>query len=154
MQRRELFTINCICCTPRRSALTASAQISISECLLYGSKPRPCAMCVSSPRSICSCIARKLCCRQAKLKVSHTISTIVACQLRLLLIVSNLCRCSHQGMNREPGEAMAAALLTAIRACARCRKNASEDGLMAGHDCLLYLISIGKDPRQYAVYCL
>lgn len=45
-----------------------------------------------------------------------------------------------------------------IRACARCRKNASEGVLLANHDCLLYVISIGKDPRQYAntkaVYCM
>jgi len=46
-------------------------------------------------------------------EVIHTTSTKVACQLRLLLIVSNLCGCSHQGMNTEAGDAVAEALLTA-----------------------------------------
>ncbi|DBB01725.1 TPA: hypothetical protein ACH3X1_000350 [Trebouxia sp. C0004] len=36
------------------------------------------------------------------------------------------------------------------RQCGRCRKHAAVDVLLAGHDCMLYLISIGKDPRQYA----
>ncbi|DBA76065.1 TPA: hypothetical protein ACH3X1_009811 [Trebouxia sp. C0004] len=36
------------------------------------------------------------------------------------------------------------------RQCGRCRKHAAVDVLLAGHDCVLYLISIGKDPRQYA----
>ncbi len=56
---------------------------------------------------------------------------------------------NEQGTRRGRGRGAA----DSIRACARCRKNASEDGLMAGHDCLLYLISIGQDPRQYTAYC-
>ena len=36
------------------------------------------------------------------------------------------------------------------RQCARCKNLAAVNVAMAGHDCLLYLISIGKDPRQYS----
>ncbi|DBA72284.1 TPA: hypothetical protein ACH3X2_010531 [Trebouxia sp. C0005] len=35
------------------------------------------------------------------------------------------------------------------RQCAQCKHNAAVNVAMAGHDCLLNLISIGKDPRQY-----
>lgn len=36
------------------------------------------------------------------------------------------------------------------RQCARCQRNASVNVAMAGHDCMLYLISIGRDPREYS----
>lgn len=35
------------------------------------------------------------------------------------------------------------------RKCGRCERHVGKTVLYAGHDCLLYLISIGEDPRQY-----
>lgn len=36
-----------------------------------------------------------------------------------------------------------------ITKCGRCEKHVVETVLFAGHDCLLYIISTGRDPRQY-----
>lgn len=51
-----------------------------------------------------------------------------------------------QGSRRGSGPGAAGG----TRNCKRCKDNVAQSVLMAGHDCLLYLISIGKDPRQYA----
>lgn len=50
-----------------------------------------------------------------------------------------------QGITRGSGPGGAGG----VRKCGRCEKHAGLTVLYAGHDCLLYLISIGKDPRQY-----
>ena len=77
----------------------------MSECLSYGIKPTLCNMCLKSEEHL-QLHKKGIVLQVSQAVVMHTTSTVVACQLKFIRIVSNLCRCSQQGTNREPVEAL------------------------------------------------
>ncbi len=112
-----------------------------------------CNMCLKSEEHL---QLKEIVLQASQAEVMHTTSTVVACQLKLILIVSNLCRCSQQGTNREPVEA----LLTAsghVQDAERMLQRMCCWLIMTAYctsSALAKTLGSMQIPRQYTAHCL
>ena len=87
-------------------------------------------------------MARAICKHAARLGVPA--AALLNCQVPLEEDEHELIQDEH-GITRGLGPGGAGG----TRKCGRCERHVGKTVLYAGHDCLLYVISIGEDPRQY-----
>lgn len=111
-------------------------------CNLYFNckKQFPCRYVVLQANLTRTEVARAICKHAAILGVPA--AALLNCQVPLQK--QQLAQNEH-GITRGSGPGGAGG----TRKCGRCVRHIGKTVLYAGHDCLLYVISIGKDPRQY-----
>ena len=151
VQGRKLCTMSCICCTVRRGALTglASAEINLRVVTVWEQTQTLCNMYLKCEEHL-QLHEKEIVSQASQPEVVRTISVIGGlpaetssfCQLPLQLQPPR----DDQATRKSHGKGGA----DGSRQCARCKQHAAVNVMKAGHDCMLYLISIGKDSRQYS----